>query len=308
MTGNPRIRPRRIASAAASCVIAATLALGPPAAGAAADPAAVARGAYLFDAADCVGCHTDVKNHGKRLAGGRALSTPFGIFYSPNITPDRDHGIGAWSLADFQRALRDGISPAGAYYFPVFPYPSFSGMSDQDIADLFAYLQAQQPVPQAARPHAVGAPFSWRFLQIGWRALFFTRGPLRPVPDKDEVWNRGNYLANAVAHCGECHTPRNRFGGLERSLAFSGNPQGPDNQKAPNITPDAESGIGRWSIAEITELLKTGQRPDFDSVGYGMAEVVKGTAKLTDADREAIATYLKSLPPIVTAKTPKKTE
>ncbi len=272
----------------------------------AADDAAVKRGGYIFDAADCVGCHTDVKNNGKRLAGGRALATPFGTFYSPNITPDRDHGVGKWRLEDFRRALREGTSGHGSYYFPVFPYPAFTGMSDADIGDLWAYLQTQEPVNQANKPHEVSLPFSWRFLQIGWRALFFTEGQLQPVAGKDAVWNRGNYLANAVVHCGECHTPRNVMGGLRRSLAFSGNPRGPDNLKVPNITPDPETGIGKWSIAEIAEVLKTGQTPGFDTVGSGMGEVVKGTAKLTDADREAIAVYVKSLPPIVTAKLAKK--
>jgi mono/diheme cytochrome c family protein len=286
---------------AVGVLVAIALAAMPPVARAA-DQAAIERGAYVFDAADCAGCHTDVKNNGKRLAGGRALATPFGIFYSPNITPDKETGIGDWSYEDFHRALREGISEHGRYYFPVFPYPSFTGMSDGDIADLWAYLQAQEPVNQRNKPHDVGFPFSLRKLQIVWRALFFTEGPLQPVPGKDAAWNRGNYLANAVAHCGECHTPRNSLGGLEQSRAYSGNPQGPDNLKVPNITPDPETGIGKWSIAEITDLLKTGQTPSFDFVGSAMGEVVKGTSKLTDADREAIAAYLKSLPPISTPK------
>ena len=179
-------------------------------------------------------------------------------------------------------------------------------MTDQDIADLWAYLQTQEPVAQKSKPHEVGPPFAWRFLQVGWRALFFTPGPLPPVAGQDAVWNRGYYLANAVAHCGECHTPRNFLGGLEKCSAYSGNPQGPDDQKAPNITSDPQTGIGKWSIADIVEVLKTGQLPDFDFVGSGMGEVVNGTAKLTDADRNAIAVYVKSLPPIVTPKPAKK--
>jgi mono/diheme cytochrome c family protein len=297
-------RAQRTLSAFAAFTL--LLVLVPAAARAAPDPAAAQRGAYIFDAADCVGCHTDAKNNGARLAGGRALATPFGVFYSPNITPDKETGIGKWSLDDFHRALRDGISGHGAYYFPVFPYTSFTGMSDQDIADLFAYLQIQEPVKQVGKRHDVGPPFSWRFLQIGWRALFFTPGPLQPVPGKDAAWNRGNYLANAVVHCGECHTPRNFLGGLEQGRAFSGNPQGPDNQRVPNITPDAESGIGKWTVEEIETVLKSGQTPGFDVVGSGMAEVVKGTAKLTDEDRRAIALYVKSLPPIATPKPVKK--
>jgi mono/diheme cytochrome c family protein len=277
-----------------------------PRASRAADAAAIERGGYIFDAADCVGCHTDAKNNGKRLAGGRALATPFGIFYSPNITPDKETGLGNWSYEDFHRALREGISEHGRYYFPVFPFPAFTGMTDQDIADLWAYLQAQEPVRQPNKRHESRPPFSWRFLLVGWRMLFFTEGPLQPVAGKDAVWNRGNYLANAVAHCGECHTPRNFLGGLKQSAAYSGDPHGPDNLKVPNITPDPDTGIGKWSVAEITELLKTGQTPDFDFVGSAMSEVVKGTGKLTDADREAIAVYLKSLTPISTPKPAKK--
>jgi mono/diheme cytochrome c family protein len=297
---------RRLSLALTILVLAALPIVAMTAARAAPDPAAVARGQYIFDAADCAGCHTDVKNNGKPLAGGRALVTQFGAFYAPNITPDNATGIGKWTVADLHRALREGISEHGKYFFPVFPFTSFTGMSDADIADLWTYLQTREPVVQANRRHDTTPPFSWRFLLAGWRALFFTPGPLLPVPGKDAVWNRGNYLANAVVHCGECHTPRNFLGGLEQSRAYSGNPQGPDNQKAPNITPDPESGIGKWSVAEIAELLKSGQTPEFDFVGSGMAEVVKGTAKLADADREAIAIYVKSLPPISTPKPPKK--
>jgi len=304
MTGHRTARRPRISPIGGALLLAAMLAA--PSADAAPDAAAATRGAYIFAAADCVGCHTDVKNHGKRLAGGRALTTPFGVFYTPNITPDKETGIGNWSLDDFHRALREGVSNHGAYYFPVFPYTSFSGMTDQDIADLWAYLQTQEPVAQKSKPHEVGPPFAWRFLQLGWRALFFTPGPLPPVAGQDAVWNRGYYLANAVAHCGECHTPRNFLGGLEKSRAYSGNPQGPDDQKAPNITSDPQTGIGKWSIGDIVEVLKTGQLPDFDFVGSGMGEVVDGTAKLTDADRNAIAVYVRSLPPIVTPKPAKK--
>jgi mono/diheme cytochrome c family protein len=304
MTASWTARARRTLLALAISTFLLLLVL--PAARSAPDPAAMQRGAYIFDAADCVGCHTDAKNNGPRLAGGRPLATPFGVFYSPNITPDTETGIGNWSLDDFRRALREGISDHGAYYFPVFPYTSFTGMSDQDIADLFAYLQTQERVKQPAKRHDVRPPFSWRFLQLGWRELFFTPGPLLPVPGKDAAWNRGNYLANAVAHCGECHTPRNFLGGLMRSRAYSGNPQGPDNQRAPNITPDSDSGIGKWSLEDIETVLKTGQTPGFDFVGSGMAEVVKGTAKLTDDDRRAIAIYVKSLPPIATPKPAKK--
>jgi mono/diheme cytochrome c family protein len=263
-----------------------------------ADEAAVQRGAYLFTAADCVACHTDVKNEGPRLAGGRPRATPFGTFYGPNITPDRQYGIGGWSEADFRRALREGKGKDGEYLYPVFPFTSFTRMTDQDIADLYAYIMAQSAVAKPDKPYELHFPFGWRFLLAGWRLLFFhDEGPLAPVPDRPAAWNRGRYLAEAVVHCQECHTPRNFLGGLQSSAAYAGNPHGPDGQKAPNITPDSETGIGKWSLEQIEDLLKTGQTPDFDYVGSGMAEVVKGTGELTDEDRHAIALYVKSLPP-----------
>ncbi|HXP32234.1 MAG TPA: cytochrome c [Stellaceae bacterium] len=287
-----RAAPARHAAAAA-LILAFALAQA-----ARADEAAVERGAYIFAAAGCVSCHTDVKHHGTPLAGGRPLSTPFGTFYSPNITADRQHGIGGWSLADFKRALRDGKDDDGDFLFPVFPYPSYTGMTDQDIADLYAYLMTQPPSAQADKPHEVKFPFGFRPLQRFWRYLFFNEGPLAAVPDQSAEWNRGRYLVEAVAHCEECHTPRNFLGALDRSRAFAGNPQGPDGQKAPNITPDPATGIGKWSIDDITTVLASGMTPDFDSVGGGMGEVVAGTEKLTDTDRHAIAVYVKSLPPL----------
>ena len=268
---------------------------------------AVRRGEYVFNAAGCLGCHTDAKGGGKPLAGGRPLKTPFGVFYTPNITPDSANGIGKWSLDDFRRALRQGEMPSGASYFPVFPYTSFTRMSDGDIADLFAYLKTREPVAQANKSHEIRFPFGWRFLMRFWRLLYFDEGPLQPVAGKPDDWNRGRYLVEAVAHCGECHTPRNALGAVEKDRAFSGVRGGPDGQNAPNITPDRESGIGSWSIEDITTLLQSGQTPDFDWVGSGMGEVVNNsTSKLTDDDRRAIAVYLKSLPPRAGAKRAEK--
>jgi len=263
-----------------------------------ADDAAIARGAYIFAAADCAACHTDVKDHGAPLVGGRALVTPFGTFYTPNITPDPLHGIGKWSLADFRQALRDGEGPDGRYLYPVFPFAAYSRMSDSDVADLYAYLMAQKPDPAPNKSDQIRFPFEFRSLLLGWRLLYFKAGPLPPVADKSAEWNRGRYLAEAVVHCQECHTPRNALGGLEPSHAYAGNPNGPDGLRSANITPDNDTGIGQWSVADIAKLLKTGETPDFDTVGKQMGEVVKGTAMLTDSDRQAIAVYLKSLPPL----------
>ena len=269
----------------------------------AADQAAIARGAYLAAAGDCAACHTDKKAHTPPLAGGRALATPFGTFYGPNITPDPDTGIGKWSAADFHRAMREGKDDGGHYMFPVFPFTSFTGMTDQDIADLYAYLMSRPPVKRDAPAHQVKFPFGWRFLLLGWRTLFFSPGPLEPVPDRTDEWNRGRYLAEAVVHCEECHTPRNFLGALDREHAYAGNLHGPDGNEAPDLTSDAKDGLGDWKVEDIAEVLATGLTPDGDSVGEGMTEVVEGTSKLTDDDRRAIAVYIKSLPAL--SQTPK---
>jgi mono/diheme cytochrome c family protein len=264
----------------------------------AAEPDEIARGAYLANAADCVACHTDSAHSGQPYAGGRALATPFGTFYSPNITPDPETGIGRWTEVQFLRALREGVRPDGSNCFPVFPYPSFTKITDDDARAIKAYLFAQPPVRQSNRAHDVAFPFSWRLLQSGWKLLFFTPGPFRPAPERGQAYNRGAYLVTALAHCGECHTPRNWFGATEPSRFLAGTPDGPDGKKVPNITPDRKTGIGDWSEDDIVTLLATGQTPDYNFVGGAMAEVVRTTARLTEEDRRAIALYLKSLPAI----------
>lgn len=294
MSGRPAGRCRGLVGAAVSlffCWLAAADARG--------DPAQIERGAYIFAAADCGACHTNVKEKGPLLAGGRPLGTPFGVFYSPNITPDPQTGIGRWSDADFVRALREGVSPDGAHYFPAFPYPSFTRMTEQDMLDLKAYVFSLPAVVQPNRPHEIDFPFGWRFSVWFWKQLNFTAGPFVPDPAQSAEWNRGAYLAEALAHCGECHTPRGWLGGLDMSAAYAGTTDGPDGETVPNITPDSETGIGTWSATDVVRLLRTGQLPDGDFVGSVMGEVVdNGTSKLTDADRAAIATYLASLPPI----------
>jgi len=265
----------------------------------AADDVAIARGAYIFAAADCGTCHTDIKNNGAPLAGGRALVTAFGTFYTPNITPDPVNGIGRWSLADFRHALRDGEGRNGEYLYPVFPFGSYTGMSDDDIADLYAYLMAQKPEPVPDKVDQIKFPFEFRPLLLAWRLLYFMPGPLPPVARESPQWNRGRYLSEAVVHCQECHTPRNFLGALKTSgHAYAGNPNGPDRVRSPNITPDNDTGIGQWSLADIATVLKTGQTPNLDAVGRQMSDVVKGTTLLTESDRLAIAVYLKSLPPL----------
>ncbi len=263
------------------------------------DRTAAERGAYLFSAGGCAGCHTDVKNKGAVGAGGRELKTPFGTFYGPNITPDPDQGIGRWSDVDFMRALRDGVSPQGTHYFPVFPFTSFTKIADADMRDLKAYLFSLPPSPKPRRPHDVGFPFNLRVVQYFWKLLFFDRGAFVADAVRSAELDRGAYLVEALGHCGECHTPRNRFGAGDRSLAYAGTRDGPDGTKTPNITPDHETGIGEWSVGDLTDLLKTGMTPAGDFVGATMAEIVRETTgKLTDRDLKAMVTYLRALPPI----------
>ncbi len=265
---------------------------------ASADP--VARGAYLFAAASCAGCHTDVRNDGPLLAGGRALGTPFGIFFSPNITPDPETGLGNWTQEDFVRAMREGRAPDGSAYFPVFPYTSFTDISDADLADMWAYMRTIEPVRRENRPHEANFPFGWRALLPIWQWLNFEERPAGDdMPMANAGTSRGAYLVKALGHCGECHTPRDWMGALLDDRRLSGTPDGPDGSRVPNITPDDETGIGRWSDAEIMRVLETGMLPDYDVVGSGMGEVVRNsTSLLTPADRAAIVAYLRTLAPV----------
>lgn len=292
-----RTAPRLIAKLGAAAA-ALYLAVAPPAAAQqAADKPS--RGAVLLGAGGCLTCHTDTKNKGKPLAGGRALKTPFGTFYTPNITPDRTHGIGNWSDADFVRALRRGVSPEGYHYFPAFPYTSFTYMTDADLKALKDYIFTQPAVAQANREHDIAFPFNLRFLQFFWKLLFFKPGPYVPEPDESETWNRGAYLVRAVVHCTECHTPRNPLGGLDDDRYLAGAKNGPEGETTPNITPDPNAGIGKWSRKQIATYLETGEDDEGDYAGSLMADVIEsGTSKLSPEDRLAIADYIKSVPPI----------
>lgn len=308
----PQAFPRRKGLAAAllpaAGLLAAALSAAAPA-GAAEEPVAlpapaadaaaeVVRGAYLVRAGGCVACHTDPKRKDLPLAGGRALDTPFGTFYTPNITPDPEYGIGAWSEADFLRALHEGRAPDGRPYYPAFPYTSYSGLSDRDARDIRAYLLTLPPVPRPDRAHDLAFPFGFRPLLALWRWLYFAPGRFQPASDRAPDWNRGAYLVRHLGHCGECHSPRNALGAVDPERALSGTLAGPDGKKVPNITPHEADGIGRWSALDVTYFLKTGFLPDGDFAGGAMTEVIsESTAHLTDADRAAIAAYLLSLPP-----------
>jgi mono/diheme cytochrome c family protein len=259
------------------------------------------RGEYVLRMGGCVACHTDEKNGGAFLAGGRALATPFGTFYAPNITPDPETGVGGWSTGDFVRAMAEGISPEGLHYYPAFPYPSYAKMTEEDLVDLKAYLDTVEPISAPYKPHDLAFPFNIRRANKVWKLLFFDDDPFRPDPRKSDGFNRGAYLVRGPAHCGECHTPRNLLGGPDASRYLAGNPVGAEGKAAPNITPH-ETGIGDWTASDVAFALESGLTPDYDSFGAGMGEVVNdATSHLTKDDRDAIAEYLLSLPPIESA-------
>jgi mono/diheme cytochrome c family protein len=269
-----------------------------PAIPAAGDEDAVTHGEYLVRAGGCFSCHT--APGGQALAGGRALTTPFGTFYSPNITPDPATGIGRWTDAQFMRALREGIRPDGANYFPVFPYTSFTGIADRDALAIKTYLFSLPAVRQQNRRHDVPFPFSWRLLQTGWKLLFFSPGRFQPIPDRSASYNRGAYLVTALAHCGECHTPRNILGATRSGWRLAGTPDGPDGQLVPNITPDPGTGIGKWDKDDVVELLRTGTTPEQSEVKGAMRETIQdGLKYLREDDLRAIADYLFAQPPLV---------
>jgi len=258
----------------------------------------IARGRAVLEAAGGCTCHTDVENDGAPLTGGRPMKTPFGVFYSSNITPDRETGIGRWSDADFVRAMREGRAPDGSAYFPVFPFTSFSRMTDEDVLALKAYLFSLAPVHKRNRPPDALPPFSWRIGAWAWQLVFFTPGRFEPDATKSPSWNRGAYLSNAVAHCGECHTPRNLAGAVDASRAMTGSEEGPEGQLAPNLTPDRDTGLGDWTATDMTWFLETALKPDGDDAQGLMKEVIEsGYSKMSPADRDAIAEYFLSLPP-----------
>ena len=260
---------------------------------------AMQRGEYLFRIAGCTICHTDEKHHGAPLAGGRALKTPFGTFYTPNITPDPETGIGNWSEAEFVRALRAGVDDEGKSLYPAFPYTSYTQLTDADLHAIKTYLFSQKPVRQENKEHDLPWYLRYRPLIKVWQVLFFTPGPFQPHSDQSPTWNRGAYLATAVTHCGECHTPRKILGELNDSLPYAGTPDGVDGTVVPNITPDKSTGIGTWSQSDLADYLETGAAPDGDYAGDIMADVIDDSLHyLTVDDRRAIAVYVMSLAPI----------
>ncbi len=257
------------------------------------------RGLYLSKAAGCIGCHTEEKKDAAAYAGGRALKTPFGTFYGPNITPHPEAGIGRWTEADFIRAMRHGERPDGANYFPAFPYPSFSRITDADLRDLWAYLRSLPPNSRANQSHDLGFPYGWRPLVALWKWLFFTPGPM--TAQDTSPASRGAYLVQALGHCGECHTPRNFLGGPKTSRFLAGGDL-PDGKGVSNLTP---ARLKSWSDADIANFLTTGVTSDGDVPAEAMGEVIRNTtSQLTPEDLSALIAYLRTVPPV--ADEPKK--
>lgn len=253
------------------------------------------RGEYLAKAGGCLGCHSEEKQGAVPYAGGRALKTPFGTFYGPNITPHQQASIGRWTEADFMRAMRHGRRPDGANYFPAFPYPSFTKVTDSDLRDLWAYLRALPASSQASREHELGVFFRWRFPVTIWKWFFFTPGPFVNAKDVSAIVNRGAYLVQALGHCGECHTPRNFVGGPKRGRFLAGG-KGPKGEDVPNLTP---TGLKKWSDKELQDFLVTGLNPDGELPAEIMGAVITNTtSQLTPQDLAAMIAYLRALPPL----------
>ena len=259
----------------------------------------IEKGDYIFHASGGCSCHTDTKNYGEFLAGGRPIKTPFGTFYGTNITPDPVTGIGKWSDEDFIRAMTKGLSPEGNHYFPVFPYTSFHNITREDLLALKAYLFSIPAVRQNNLPHDLLLPFGRQAVLMFWKNVVWSPQPFNSNPEKTESWNRGAYLAQALAHCGECHTPRNLLGGLKSDMHFAGSKEGPEGELAPNITPHKKTGIGDWSRVDISYFLETGMKPDGDDTQGLMSEVIEhGYQYLLPEDLDALAEYLISIVPI----------
>jgi len=252
-------------------------------------------GRYVFYAAGCVSCHTS----DQLMAGGRPVVTPFGTFYPPNITPHREYGIGAWSREDFVRALREGLSPQSEHYYPAFPYTSYTKMTRQDMQALYAYLMTLPVSSREIQPHKLHWPFDSRPMIAHWKASRFTEGEFSVDLEESPEWNRGAYLADALGHCNECHTPRDYLGAPRGDRHLAGTCKGPDGRLVPNITSDRETGIGDWTCEQLMIFLRTGKRPDGTFTDSLMAEVL-GTScmRLTAYDLHSLAIYLQSLPPI----------
>lgn len=263
-------------------------------------------GEIVFWAGGCTSCHakTGTKEDAKLiLTGGLGLKTPFGIFYVPNISSDPQNGIGSWNGKQFANAMMKGVSPDGSHYYPAFPYTSYGRMEMKDVADLWAFMKTLPGAADANKPHDLWLPFKLRRGVGLWKLLYLNNDPIVTFENMDAKLKRGQYLVEGLAHCGECHTPRNILGGYDMKRWLAGGPAPDGDGNIPNITPH-DSGLGDWSLSDIAYSLESGFTPEFDSFGGSMTEVQENTAKLSAVDREAIATYLKAVQPVLSQ--PKK--
>lgn len=247
---------------------------------------AVDIGKYQAALGDCAGCH------GKDLSGGVTLATPFGKLVTPNITPDKDTGIGNYTEQDFSAAMRTGIAPGGKRLYPAMPFPYYARMSDADVAALWSYLKTVKPVSKSVDVNQLHFPFNLRTTMLGWDMLFFDARNQTSDPGKSAVWNRGAYLVNGSAHCGACHSPKNMFG-ADKGPLTGALLQG---WYAPDLTSERNAGLGRWSASDIVEYLQTGRNAHAIASGPMAEAVENSTSQMNDADLSAIAVYLKDLP------------
>lgn len=275
-----------------------------PASALGAHQADLRNGEVMFNAGGCASCHaTPGGSDRTRLGGGLALKSPFGTFHVPNISSDIKDGIGAWSEADFVTAMVKGTSPGRQHYYPAFPFTSYRLMQVSDLRDLFAHLKTLPAVQGRVRDHDVGFPFNIRRLLGGWKLLFLGSGSFVPDPSQSAEWNRGAYLVNGPGHCAECHSPRNVLGGIRAGQGFAGGPNPEGEGFVPNIT---QARMKDWAEDDFAYLLESGMTPDGDSVGGSMGPVIRNTSLLPEADRKAMAVYLKSLAPVQGPTPPQK--
>ena len=256
----------------------------------------LANGENMFNVGGCISCHGKKQDSGMSLGGGLVLHSPFGSFKVPNISSSADHGIGAWSEAQFANAMLRGIGRNGEHLYPSFPYTSYRRMSVADVRDLYAFLKTLPSDPTRSEPHDLQFPFNIRRAIGAWKLLFFDEEPFSSDRSKDAAYDRGAYLVEGPGHCAECHSPRNVLGAIKASDRFAGGPIMAGDGWVPNITPHPD-GLQSWSLKDMEYFLETGVGPDSSSVSGEMEEVVRNLARLSAVDRHAMATYLKALPP-----------
>lgn len=253
------------------------------------------RGERIFQIGGCASCHAAEGAEGEDLhvlAGGKRFPSPFGTFVAPNISPDRLTGIGNWTTLDLVTAMKHGTSPEGQHYYPAFPYTSYARAAVADIVDLKAFLDTLPVSKRPNEPHEIGFPSNIRRSLGGWKLLFFSDDPVSNEQPREGEAKEGQKLVEGLGHCGECHTPRGTFGNLKTNEWLRGAPNPNGKGRIPGLAPDQL----KWSAEDIAEYLKSGFTPEFDTAGGTMVEVIENTSALPDADRAAIAAYLKSLP------------